>query len=74
MTDAIKDRVRQLKAVVEREGMYRALSNVLGFDFSPQEHKTEIEDAATNLAYDLIREEYQKWVKHCKKLKSEGKL
>ena len=74
MTDEMKDRIRCLQMIVRKQAKSRALARVLGFDFSPQEHSTEIEDAAQDLVNLLLHDEYQKWVKHYEQLNREGKL
>ena len=74
MTDQHKDYIRRLLAKIRKQAKGRALARVLGFDFSPQEHSTEIEDAVQDLVNLLLHDEYQKWVKHYEQLNREGKL
>ena len=74
MTDQHKDYIRCLLAKIRKEAKGRAMAYVLGMDFIPQDYSTEIDDAAVKIGLYILREEYQKWVKHYEQLKREGKL
>ena len=74
MTDTIKERVRNLQMVARKQAKAQAMVRVLGLHLLIQERSTEIEDALVSLGLYILREEYQKWVKHYEQLNREGKL
>ena len=74
MTDAIKERVRNLQMVARKQAKAQAMVRVLGLHLLIHERSTEIEDASVSLGLYILREEYQKWVKHYEQLNREGKL